>query len=213
MPIPSPADLLKTVPVVPVLTIEPWMDVLALGKALADGGLGVLEITLRTKGALDAIVQLRKALPQCVIGAGTILLPSLADEAAKAGAQFLVTPGTTPKLLQALVDTGLPALPGAATVSEMMTLAEAGFQVLKFFPAEAAGGTAFLRAAMAPLPTLRFCPTGGIDANRAREYLGLPNVLCVGGSWVAPNSVLKERDWASVTLLAKAAALLRRPAA
>jgi 2-dehydro-3-deoxyphosphogluconate aldolase/(4S)-4-hydroxy-2-oxoglutarate aldolase len=210
MALPSPLDILKTVPVVPVLTIDAHVDAVSLGRALADGGLTVLEITLRTRSALEAVGSLRQALPNCIIGAGTILSASQAKDAVDAGAQFLVSPGTTPKLAAEFAKLTVPVLPGSATVSEMMTLADMGFQVLKFFPAEQSGGAPFLRSVSAPLPSLKFCPTGGIDMAKAHDYLALPNVVCVGGSWVAPAASVKDKDWATVTRLAKAASLLKR---
>lgn len=207
---PTAADIVRAVPMIPVLTLEPGGDAIAICRALAEGGLTVLEVTLRTRGALEVVAQLRRALPEVVVGVGTVLSAPQVSEAVGAGAQFLVTPGTTTRLLPALASAGVPVLPGCSTISEMMELSEAGFTLLKFFPAEPAGGTPFLKAVSGPLPALRFCPTGGIDLHKAREYLALPNVVCVGGSWVVPPTAVRERDWSSITLLAKAAALLKR---
>jgi 2-dehydro-3-deoxyphosphogluconate aldolase/(4S)-4-hydroxy-2-oxoglutarate aldolase len=197
-------------PVIPVLTIGAETDAVGLCGALAAGGLTVLEITLRTPAALDAIRAVRQALPQCLVGAGTVLTPGHLTEALGAGAQFIVTPGTPASMLAPLNAAGVPALPGCATVTEMLTLREAGFRTLKFFPAEQAGGHAYLKSVGAPLADLAFCPTGGIDALKARDYLALPNVVCVGGSWVVPPAMVAAQDWAGITALARAAAALTR---
>ena len=204
----SAADLearCRAAKVIPVLTVKGAEDAIPLCAALVAGGLDVLEITLRTEGGLKAIAALRKALPNAIIGAGTLLTPAQVTEAVDAGSQFLVTPGTTPKLLQALHDCKVPALPGSATVSEMLALMEAGFTRLKFFPAEPAGGASYLKAVTAPVPQLKFCPTGGIDVVKARGYLAIPNVMCVGGSWVAPADAIANKDWPTITALAAAA--------
>ncbi len=196
-------------PVIPVLTLARAEDALPLGRALAAGGLPVLEVTLRTPAALGAITALA-TLPGVSVGAGT--LRSAADVAAarKAGAAFGVSPGATERLLAAALAEGLPLLPGAATASEVMQLAEAGHDFLKFFPAAAAGGPALLAALAAPLPDIAFCPTGGISAEDAPTWLAMPNVLCVGGSWVAPPAAVAARDWAGIEARARAAAALSR---
>jgi 2-dehydro-3-deoxyphosphogluconate aldolase / (4S)-4-hydroxy-2-oxoglutarate aldolase len=194
--------------VIPVLTVKGPEDAIPLCEALFAGGLDVLEITLRTEGGLKAIAALRKALPQAIVGAGTLLTADHVKEAVDAGSQFLVTPGTTPKLIQALHDCKVAALPGAATVTEMLALAEAGFHRLKFFPAEPAGGINYIKSVVAPLPFLKFCPTGGIDMAKARAYLAVSNIMCVGGSWVAPGEAVAKKDWKTVTTLAKAARLM-----
>jgi 2-dehydro-3-deoxyphosphogluconate aldolase / (4S)-4-hydroxy-2-oxoglutarate aldolase len=204
----TPQDLetrARAAKVIPVLTVKGPEDAVPLCEALVAGGLDVLEITLRTEGGLKAIAALRKALPNAIIGAGTLVTADHVKEAASAGSQFLVTPGTTEKLTHSLRDCGIPALPGAATVSEMLMLAEAGFHRLKFFPAEPAGGVAYLKSVIAPLPFLKFCPTGGIDMAKARAYLAVPNIMCVGGSWVAPAEAVMKKDWKTITTLAKAA--------
>jgi 2-dehydro-3-deoxyphosphogluconate aldolase/(4S)-4-hydroxy-2-oxoglutarate aldolase len=166
-------------------------------------------LTLRTPAALAAIERIAAEVPQIVIGAGTITAPEHAEQAAKAGAAFLVTPGSTDRVLNAAEDTGLPLLPGAATVSEAMRLAERGLTALKFFPAEAAGGSDYLKSIGGPLPHLRFCPTGGITPESAPRYLALPNVGCVGGSWLAPKDALAAGDWGRIEALARAATELR----
>jgi 2-dehydro-3-deoxyphosphogluconate aldolase/(4S)-4-hydroxy-2-oxoglutarate aldolase len=172
--------------------------------------LRVLEVTLRTAGALEAVRAIVAEVPHAMVGVGTVLEPAQFGEARRAGARFAVSPGHTAGLLAAAGDGGMPFLPGMATVSEAMVLAERGYRALKFFPAEPAGGVAFLRALQAPLPELRFCPTGGIDAARAVEYLALSNVPCVGGSWVVPPAAMRAADWRQIEVLARAAAALRR---
>ena len=202
-------DLLTATPVVPVLAIESVDTALPLARALLAGGLSVLEITLRTPAALEIIRAIRSELQDAVVGAGTVLSPAQYRDAVRAGAQFVVSPGVTPALLDFAGDRSVPFLPGAATSSEVMQLLERGYDCLKFFPAEPAGGVAFLKALAAPLPAARFCPTGGIDAARAPAYLALSNVLCFGGSWVAPGSAVAAGDWPAITKLAAAAAGLR----
>ncbi len=207
----TPQDLetrARAAKVIPVLTVKGPEDAVPLCEALVAGGLDVLEITLRTEGGLRAISALRKALPNAIIGAGTLLSADHIKEAVSAGSQFLVTPGTNEKLAHALRDSNVAALPGAATVSEMLMLAEANFHRQKFFPAEPAGGAAYLKAVIAPLPFLKFCPTGGIDMAKARGYLAIPNVMCVGGSWVAPAEAVSKQDWKTITTLAKAARVM-----
>ena len=206
-----PADptLLLKVPVIPVLTIERVADAVPLARALAAGGLPVIEVTLRTASALDALRAIAAEVPEAVAGIGTVTTPADVTRACDAGAKFLVSPGTPAALADALADAPVSVLPGCATVTEAMTLAGRGFLVLKFFPAEPAGGARWLRAVAAPLPDIRFCPTGGIDAANAAAYLALPNVIAVGGSWVAPADAIAARDFARVTELARAAARLR----
>lgn len=173
-------------PVVPVVTVASVEDGVTVARALRDGGLPVIEVTLRSPAALDAIAAIRAEVPETLCGVGTLVTPADVKAAVDAGAQFLVSPGTTPVLLDAMLATGLTALPGAATVSEGMVLLEAGVTTAKFFPAEASGGTAALRAFAGPLPGLTWCATGGIDAATAPSYLALPNVVAVGGSWMVP---------------------------
>lgn len=196
-------SLLTISPVVPVVVIGDAADAVPTAEALLRGGVGIIEVTLRTPAALAAIERIAAEAPGIVVGAGTVTTPESADAAARAGAKFLVTPGSTDRVLDAAAATGLPVLPGAATVSEAMRLAERGHTELKFFPAEAAGGVPYLKSIAGPLPDLRFCPTGGITAATAPSYLALPNVGCVGGSWLTAG------DLAQVETLAKEAAALR----
>jgi 2-dehydro-3-deoxyphosphogluconate aldolase/(4S)-4-hydroxy-2-oxoglutarate aldolase len=202
-------DLLTRAPVVPVLVVESVATALPLARALLAGGLPVLEITLRTAAALEVIRALAGELEGAIVGAGTVLTPAQYRDAERAGARFVVSPGATPALLEAAAAARVPFLPGAATASEIMRLLEHGHRCLKFFPAEPAGGLAYLKALASPLPEARFCPTGGIDAALAERYLSLPNVLCVGGSWIAPGDAVAAGDWRKITGLARAAAALR----
>ncbi|HET6375792.1 MAG TPA: bifunctional 4-hydroxy-2-oxoglutarate aldolase/2-dehydro-3-deoxy-phosphogluconate aldolase [Methylocella sp.] len=202
--------ILRRAPVVPVLTVQSAKDALAQARALLAGGLPVLEITLRTPAALSAVSELARTFPDATIGAGTILDPDQIAAAASAGAAFLVSPGMTEGLIEAAVRSPIPFLPGAATVSEALTLRARGFCALKFFPAEAAGGTRFLASLAGPVPDLLFCPTGGIDAQKAGAYLSLANVACVGGSWMVAPSLLAARDFAKVEELAREASALGR---
>jgi 2-dehydro-3-deoxyphosphogluconate aldolase/(4S)-4-hydroxy-2-oxoglutarate aldolase len=197
-------------PVIPVLTVERVADAVPLARALVKGGLPVLEVTLRTGVALEALAAIAREVPEAVIGAGTVLDETRLKEAMAAGARFGVSPGCTPSLAGAVREAGLPFLPGVATVSEAMALREQGFGLLKFFPADVAGGTAWLKAVAAPLAGMRFCPTGGIGIETAPGYLALPNVACVGGSWVAPRDAVAAGDWLRVERLAAAAATLKR---
>jgi 2-dehydro-3-deoxyphosphogluconate aldolase / (4S)-4-hydroxy-2-oxoglutarate aldolase len=209
MVLPDPTALLTRAPVIPVLTIERGRDAVPLARALVDGGLPVLEVTLRTAAALEAAQAIAAEVPEAVVGIGTVTdIPDI-RQALDAGAKFLVSPGTSPPLAAALARVPVPVLPGCATVSEAMMLAALGFPVLKFFPAEVAGGVAFLKAVAAPLPDMRFCPTGGIDQRNAAAYLALPNVIAVGGSWVAPKDAVAAGDFARITVLTRAAANLR----
>lgn len=201
--------LMRRAPVIPVLTIGSVSKGLALARALVAGGLPVLEITLRTAQALDAIRAMRDEVAGCILGAGTITQPAQIEASVKAGATFLVSPGMGPKLLHPARESPVAFLPGIATASEAMALMEHGFGALKFFPAEAAGGVEYLRSLAGPLGELYFCPTGGIDAAKASLYLAQRNVLCVGGSWMVPNEALQANDFARIELLARAASALR----
>lgn len=203
-------SIVTRAPVIPVLTIERVEDAVPLARALVRGGLPVLEVTLRTPDALAAIAAIAREVPEAVVGAGTITKASDIDAAINAGAKFLVSPGTPDALATALSHASVPVLPGCATMSEAMGLAARGFTALKFFPAEASGGIAWLKSVAAPLPDLRFCPTGGIDAKNAAAYLATPNVIAVGGSWVAPKEAIAAGDFARVTALAREAAALRK---
>ncbi|APU13776.1 MULTISPECIES: bifunctional 4-hydroxy-2-oxoglutarate aldolase/2-dehydro-3-deoxy-phosphogluconate aldolase [Actinoalloteichus] len=201
-------DLLDVSPVIPVVVIDDVEHAVPLAQALVRGGIAVIEVTLRTAAALPAIERIAAEVPEILLGAGTVTVPAHATQAASAGARFLVTPGSTRNLLQAAEETGLPVLPGAATASEALALAELGYSSLKFFPAEAAGGVGYLRSLAGPLPNLRFCPTGGVSATNAKDYLALPNVGCVGGSWLTPAATLAAGDWDAVAALATDAASL-----
>jgi len=202
-------SLLDLAPVIPVVTLEDVRHAAPLARALLAGGVEVIELTLRTPAALACLRAIADEVPEIVLGAGTVLDAEQADAAVAAGAGFVVTPGVTPALLRHLPGLGVPALPGAATVSEALTLLEAGISELKFFPAGPAGGPAYLSALAGPLPQVRFCPTGGISAGNAADYLALPNVGCVGGSWLTPRDALAAQDWARVTELARATLDLR----
>lgn len=203
------ADILRRAPVIPVLTIDDFEIAVPLARALCDGGLSVIEVTLRTKAALAAIAAISVEVPDCIVGAGTVVRHVDAAFAIDAGAKFLVSPGTDPVLAETFTEIEIPVVPGCATVSEAMVLSDLGFEVLKFFPAEASGGAAWLKAVAAPLPHIRFCPTGGIDMNNARDYLALPNVIAVGGSWVVPHEALDAKDFARIRTLAREASGLR----
>ncbi len=202
------ARICKLAPVVPVLVIEDLAHAAPLARALVAGGLPALEVTLRTPAALEAI-RIMAEVPGGVVGAGTLLTPADVKAAKAAGARFGVSPGATPRILDACAEYELPLLPGAATASEIMILLEMGFTVQKFFPAEQAGGAGYLKSIGGPIPQVSFCPTGGIGLKNARDYLGLPNILCVGGSWVAPKDAMARGDWAAITALAAEAAALR----
>jgi 2-dehydro-3-deoxyphosphogluconate aldolase/(4S)-4-hydroxy-2-oxoglutarate aldolase len=194
--------------VVPVVVLDDVEDAVPLARALVDGGLTAIEITLRTPAALEAIRAVAQGVPGAVVGAGTVLTPDHVAAAGAAGARFLVSPGWTDRLLDAMRGSGLPFLPGVSTASEALGLLERGVTDMKFFPAEAAGGPAYLRSLASPLPRARFCPTGGIDADRAPAYLRLPNVPCVGGTWMLPKDALRARAWDEVAALAAKAAAL-----
>lgn len=196
-------------PVIPVLTIDDVAHAVPLARALVAGGLPAIEITLRTKPALAAIEAVAREVEGAIVGAGTVLNREQLRDAQRAGATFAVSPGATPALLEAADVADMGLLPGVATASEAMVAQEAGYRFLKFFPAEASGGIHFLKSIYGPLPDLRFCPTGGIDAAKARDYLALPNVLCVGGSWVVPMASVKAGDFAMITHLARDACALR----
>lgn len=201
--------LCELAPIVPVLVIKDAAKARPLAEALVAGGLPALEVTLRTPAALDAIREMSK-VEGGVVGAGTLVSPQDVEAAIDAGAQFGVSPGATDALLSACEHAGLPLLPGAATASEAMQLLARGYDMLKFFPAEASGGAPALKAIGAPLPQISFCPTGGISPKNAKDYLALPNVICAGGSWVAPTHLVEAEDWDSITSLARAAAQLRQ---
>ena len=198
-------DLFRDVAVVPVLTIEREADAVPLARALFDGGLRLIEITLRTPAASAAIAAIAQELPQVVVGAGTLQRPADIVQACTAGARFLVSPGMTPELAAAALATELPYIPGVATPSEVMAARDLGISFLKLFPAESLGGLALLRALAPVFQGVAFCPTGGIDEHSAAEYLALPNVAMVGGSWMAPKDAVVAGDWSRVRRLAERA--------
>jgi 2-dehydro-3-deoxyphosphogluconate aldolase/(4S)-4-hydroxy-2-oxoglutarate aldolase len=197
--------ILKAAPVVPVLTIESRAVAVPLARALVAGGLTALEVTLRTAAGLECIRAIAGEVEGADVGAGTVLDGRQYEQAVEAGARFIVSPGATPGLVAAAKESAVPFLPGVATAGEAMTLSEEGFRILKFFPAEPAGGINYLKALGAPLPEIRFCPTGGIGPKNAADYLALPNVICVGGSWVAPKDAIDASDWGRVTELSQTA--------
>ena len=201
-------EILAMGPVMPVIVIDRAEDGVALADALLAGGLKTIEITLRTPAALGAIKAIADARPNICIGAGTVISAELATAAKEAGAHFAVSPGTTQAVIDGCAAADLPLLPGASTVSEMMHMLEAGFAAMKFFPASAAGDTSFIKSLASPLPQITICPTGGISAATAPEWLALPNVKCVGGSWVAPQSLINAGDFTAIETLARDAAAL-----
>ncbi|WP_406445903.1 bifunctional 4-hydroxy-2-oxoglutarate aldolase/2-dehydro-3-deoxy-phosphogluconate aldolase [Streptomyces sp. NBC_01613] len=209
LPAPLPASLLDLAPVVPVVVLDDVADAVPLARALVAGGLPAIEVTLRTPVALEAIRAIAAEVPDAVVGAGTVITPEQVKESVAAGARFLVSPGWTDVLLEAMRASGVPFLPGVSTTSEVVALLERGVREMKFFPAQAAGGTAYLKSLAGPLPQARFCPTGGIGAANAPEYLGLPNVGCVGGTWMIPGDAVAAGDWVRIEALAREAAALR----
>jgi 2-dehydro-3-deoxyphosphogluconate aldolase/(4S)-4-hydroxy-2-oxoglutarate aldolase len=204
--------ILAGISVIPVVVIEDAAAAVPLARALAAGGLRVIEITLRTGAALQAIEAIAGEVEDAIVGAGTVLSKGQLVAAARAGARFLVSPGMNSDLLKAAEDSPVPLMPGAATASEVMALMDAGYTLQKFFPAEPAGGLAYLKALAAPLPAIRFCPTGGIGRDNAEKYLALGNVACVGGSWVAPADAIAKGDWARIETLSREASRLGKAA-
>ena len=204
-------EILALGPVVPVLTIEHLEDAVPLARALAAGGLPVLEVTLRTACAIEAVAAIGAAVPEAIVGVGTLTRPEEFGEAERAGARFGVSPGFSPELAAAARRVGYPYLPGIMTPSELLAARLAGYTALKLFPAEQAGGVGMLRALRAPFPDVVFCPTGGVTRRTAADYLALPNVFCVGGSWVAPADRIAAKDWTAVVALARETAALRAP--
>ncbi|HQR02548.1 MAG: bifunctional 4-hydroxy-2-oxoglutarate aldolase/2-dehydro-3-deoxy-phosphogluconate aldolase [Proteobacteria bacterium] len=201
-------QILSNTSVIPILTVTRVEDAVPLARALARGGLRVLELTLRTPCALDALSAIRAEVPEAIVGAGTLVRPPDIDDALAAGASFGVTPGLTPDLVKAIGESELPILPGIMTPSELISARAASFTICKLFPAQQAGGVAMLKALSGPFPDQMFCPTGGITRQNAAEFLALPNVLCVGGSWFAPPALLDARDWGQIEQLALDAATL-----
>jgi 2-dehydro-3-deoxyphosphogluconate aldolase / (4S)-4-hydroxy-2-oxoglutarate aldolase len=200
---------MRLAPVIPVVIIDDAKHAVPMARALVAGGIPAIEVTLRTAAALDAIRAIANEVEGAVVGVGTVLTPKDFHAAEQAGARFAVSPGVSPNLLAAADNSALTLLPGVATASEAMTLLERGYRHLKFFPAVPAGGSKLLGAWASPLPQLRFCPTGGISLLSAPDFLALPNVLCVGGSWLTPNDKLKSGDWSGIEQLAREAALLK----
>jgi 2-dehydro-3-deoxyphosphogluconate aldolase/(4S)-4-hydroxy-2-oxoglutarate aldolase len=200
--------VLKLAPVIPVFTPEDIDDAVEVARALFNGGLPVIEVTLRTPMAMDAIQAMVEAVPDAVIGAGTVLTAAQMEKVKQVGGRFAVSPGATPRLYAAARDADLPFLPGVATSSELMLGLEHGLDTFKFFPAVQAGGAAMLSAWNGPFGDVRFCPTGGISAQTARDFLHLPNVLCVGGSWLTTRALLQAKDWTGIEQLARDSAAL-----
>ena len=202
--------VLRVSPVIPVVTIDDPQDAVPLARALVEGGVRIIELTLRTGSALTSLKLIAEEVPDILVGAGTILTRAQADDAVQAGAKFLVSPGTTHALLTHMLSLEVPVLPGVATVGEVMAVLEQGLDAMKFFPAGPAGGPPYLSAIGAPIPHVQFCPTGGISLATAPEYLKLPNVACVGGSWLTPADAVAAKDWGRITSLASGAAALAR---
>ncbi|OAI09407.1 keto-deoxy-phosphogluconate aldolase [Methylomonas methanica] len=203
-------EVMTTSPVMPVMVINQLDQAVPLARALVEGGLKVLEITLRTPVALDAIRRIKAEVPGAIVGAGTIINTQTLKNAIDAGAEFIVSPGITDSLLDAALASGVPILPGVITPSEVMRLMERGITAMKFFPAEAAGGIPMLKSIGGPLPQVTFCPTGGVNPKNAVEYLALSNVACVGGSWMAPSELVDAGDWAEITRRAAEASALKK---
>ncbi len=201
-------QIMKTSPVVPVMVIDNIDDAVPLAKALVEGGLKVLEITLRTAPALEAIRRIKASVPEAIVGAGTIINTQTLQASIEAGAEFIVTPGSTAAIIDAAQAAGVPILPGVNTPSEAMALLEKGITEMKFFPAEAAGGIPMLKSIAGPLPQIQFCPTGGVNPGNAKDYLSLKNVACVGGSWMAPAELVNAGDWDEITRRAREASAL-----
>ena len=201
-------ELMRMGPVIPVMVIEDLAQAVPLAKVLVAGGVRVLEVTLRSTVALAAIRAIAREVPEAIVGVGTLTRPEELAEAVDAGARFGVSPGLTPALAEAARDSRLPLLPGVMTPSDVIAARQAGFEQLKLFPAQQAGGIGMLRALAGPFPDVTFCPTGGITAETAPEFLALPNVACVGGSWLTPKTALLAGDWSRITELAREASAL-----
>jgi 2-dehydro-3-deoxyphosphogluconate aldolase/(4S)-4-hydroxy-2-oxoglutarate aldolase len=199
-------SVLGLAPVIPVVVVDDAATAVPLARALVAGGLPAIEVTLRTPAALDAIRAIAAEVPDAVVGAGTVISPAGVSSAVAAGARFLVSPGWTDTLLDAMKASGVPFLPGVSTTSEVVALLERGVTDMKFFPAEAAGGTPYLKSLAGPLPQARFCPTGGVSLDSAPSYLALPNVACVGGTWMLPPDAVTSGDWGRIESLAREAA-------
>jgi len=201
-------DIFHNIPVIPVLSLNNFDDSIGVAKALINGGLNVLEVTLRTDYGLQAIRELKQAFPEAIIGAGTVKTPAQFESAVEAGADFILSPGHTMELLKLASESDIPTIPGISTPSEAMLAMEFGFNRLKFFPAEALGGVNFLRSLSGPFPQFKFCPTGGITINNASQYLSLSNVFCVGGTWLTQNKLIELKKWKDIETLAVEASTL-----
>ncbi|CDI01555.1 Multifunctional 2-keto-3-deoxygluconate 6-phosphate aldolase and 2-keto-4-hydroxyglutarate aldolase and oxaloacetate decarboxylase [Candidatus Competibacter denitrificans Run_A_D11] len=202
-------DVMRTGPVIPVIAIEDLAHAVSLAKALVAGGVRVLEVTLRTAVGLDSIRAIAREVPDAIVGVGTLTRPEEFAKALEAGARFGVSPGLTPSMIEAAHQTGLPLLPGVMTPSDVIAARLAGFQQLKLFPAQQAGGIGMLKALGGPFPDVMFCPTGGVSVDNAPDFLALPNVACVGGSWLVPKAAAVAGDWGKITALAKEASALK----
>ena len=202
-------EIMHLAPVVPVLVVNSVSEAVATAQALVRGGLPAIEVTLRTADAMACIKAIASDVEGAVVGAGTVLSPALLEQAVLAGAKFLVSPGGTQELIDIADKVDVPLLPGVATPSEAMGLGEMGYHALKFFPAEVAGGVPYLKALSGPLPHIKFCPTGGVTLKNASDYLALSNVVCVGGSWVAPSELVEAGEWDKISELARQAASLK----
>lgn len=201
-------EIMNTSPIVPVMVINNVEHAVPLAKALVKGGLKVLEITLRTPAALESIRRIKAEVPDAIVGAGTIINIETLNQAIEAGAEFIVSPGTTDQLIDAAIATGVPLLPGIANPSDAMRLLEKGITAMKFFPAEAAGGVPMLKSIGAPIPQITFCPTGGVSQKNVKEYFSLPNVACVGGSWMCAANLVDTENWDEITRLSAEAVQL-----
>ena len=201
-------DICHNVTVIPILSLNNLVDTIGVGKALINGGLNVLEVTLRTDYGMQAIRELKSAIPAAIIGAGTVTTPAQFESAIEAGADFVVSPGYTRELLKFASESNIPTIPGVSTISEAMLAMEFGFDRLKLFPAEVLGGVDFLKAVNGPFPKIKFCATGGITLDNASEYLSLNNVFCVGGTWLAPNNLIELKKWKDIESLANEASTL-----
>lgn len=201
----QPGTLFEQGPVVPVIVIKDLADAVPMAKALLAGGIKVLEVTLRTPVALDAIRLLSTEVPDAIVGAGTVTTAAQLQQVVEAGARFAISPGLTRELLQAGKDAAIPLIPGIASISELMEGTGLGYTHFKFFPAEAAGGVKTLKSIHGPFSDIRFCPTGGINEKNFKDYLALPNVKCVGGSWIVPDDAVAAKDWQRITSLCQAA--------
>lgn len=202
-------SIMQKAPVIPVIVVNKLEQALPLAKTLVESGLPVLEVTLRTPVALEAINLIKQEIPEAVVGAGTVTNTETLEQAIKAGSEFIVSPGSTDKLITAALATQTPILPGASSPSEVMRLLEHGITEMKFFPAEASGGVAMLKSIGAPLPQVTFCPTGGISPDNAPAYLALDNVACVGGSWMVNSSLTEDGNWDEIRRLATSASQLK----